>query len=368
MNLTPQLLMRWAVGIIVAVVIGSVLWYFRSIVIYILVSGILAIMGRPMVRAVANIRVGRWQVRRWMAALLTLICMWVVMISVCSIIVPLVINEIYELASLDLKSALSDIQEPLERVQEYLSTMFVLPESQVSLSEILIRSLRNILDYDTINSAFSSIIDLGISAFVVFFSVSFITFFFMKEDGLFYAMMTAVFPDRYKGNVTRALDKITVLLSRYFTGLLTESFILMIIISLTMIAFGMRTEDACFIAITMGVMNVIPYAGPLMGGIASIFIGIVNPIDGYTIGHTISIIVFSLLVIKCIDDFILQPTIYSERVKAHPLEIFIVILLAGSIGGIVGMLLAIPSYTVLRVFAKEFFSQFTLVQKLTEKV
>ena len=253
-------------------------------------------------------------------------------------------------------------------MQEYLSTMFVLPESQVSLSEILIRSLRNILDYDTINSAFSSIIDLGISAFVVFFSVSFITFFFMKEDGLFYAMMTAVFPDRYKENVTRALDKITVLLSRYFTGLLTESFILMIIISLTMIAFGMRTEDACFIAITMGVMNVIPYAGPLMGGIASIFIGIVNPIDGYTIGHTISIIVFSLLVIKCIDDFILQPTIYSERVKAHPLEIFIVILLAGSIGGILGMLLAIPSYTVLRVFAKEFFSQFTLVQKLTEKV
>lgn len=294
--------------------------------------------------------------------------MWVVIISVCSIIVPLVINEIYELASLDLKSALSDIQEPLERVQEYLSTMFVLPESQVSLSEILVSSLRNILDYDTINSAFSSIIDLGISAFVVFFSVSFITFFFMKEDGLFYAMMTAVFPDRYKENVTRALDKITVLLSRYFTGLLTESFILMIIISLTMIAFGMRTEDACFIAITMGVMNVIPYAGPLMGGIASIFIGIVNPIDGYTIGHTISIIVFSLLVIKCIDDFILQPTIYSERVKAHPLEIFIVILLAGSIGGILGMLLAIPSYTVLRVFAKEFFSQFTLVQKLTEKV
>ena len=54
--------------------------------------------------------------------------------------------------------------------------------------------------------------------------------------------------------------------------------------------------------------------------------------------------------------------------KAHPLEIFIVILIAGSLAGIVGMLLAIPSYTVLRVFAKEFFSQFRLVQKLTEKI
>ncbi len=368
MNLTPQILMRWAVGIIITIVVGSVLWYFRSIVIYILVSAVLAIMGRPLVRAISGVSICRRHVPRWMAALLTLVCMWVVVISVCSIIVPLVINEIHELASLDLKSALSNIHEPLERMQNYLSTMFVLPDSHVSLSEILVSSLRKILDYDTLNSAFSSIIDLGISAFVVFFSVSFITFFFMKEDGLFYSMMIALFPERYKDNVIRALDKITVLLSRYFTGLLTESFILMIVISLTMIAFGMQTEDACFIAITMGVMNVIPYAGPLMGGIASIFIGIVSPIDGYTIGHTIGIIVFSLLAIKCIDDFVLQPTIYSERVKAHPLEIFIVILLAGSIGGIVGMLLAIPSYTVLRVFAKEFFSQFTLVQKLTEKV
>ena len=63
-----------------------------------------------------------------------------------------------------------------------------------------------------------------------------------------------------------------------------------------------------------------------------------------------------------------KPTLYSERVKAHPLEIFLVILIAGSLAGILGMLLAIPSYTVLRVFAKEFFSQFRLVRKLTEKI
>ena len=368
MNINMQLLVRWTIGILATILIGFLLWYFRQTVIYILVSAVLAIMGRPMVRALSGIRIGRWCLPRWLAALLTLACMWVIVAGVCSIIVPLIVNEIYSLASLDLKSALSNIQEPLERVQDYISTMFVLPESHVSLTEILVSSARDLLNYDTINSAFSSVIDLGISVVVVFFSVSFITFFFMKEDGLFYAMMLALFPERYAENVTRALDKITLLLSRYFTGLLTESFILMIVISLTMILFGMRTEEACFIAITMGVMNVIPYAGPLIGGIASIFIGIVSPIDGCTIGHTIGIIVFSLLAIKCIDDFVLQPTIYSERVKAHPLEIFIVILLAGSIGGIVGMLLAIPSYTVLRVFAKEFFSQISLVRKLTEKV
>ncbi|MBQ5596648.1 MAG: AI-2E family transporter, partial [Rikenellaceae bacterium] len=64
----------------------------------------------------------------------------------------------------------------------------------------------------------------------------------------------------------------------------------------------------------------------------------------------------------------LQPVLYSNRVKAHPLEIFIVILIAGNLAGVVGMLLAIPSYTVIRVFAKEFFNNFRLVQALTENL
>ena len=66
--------------------------------------------------------------------------------------------------------------------------------------------------------------------------------------------------------------------------------------------------------------------------------------------------------------FIFQPFIYSNSVKAHPLEIFIVILIAGNIWGIWGMLIAIPAYTVIRVFAKEFLSNFKVVQKLTDKI
>ena len=74
------------------------------------------------------------------------------------------------------------------------------------------------------------------------------------------------------------------------------------------------------------------------------------------------------IVTHLIDVFIFQPYIYSNSVKAHPLEIFIVILMAGHIGGIVGMLVAIPAYTVVRVFAKEFFSNFKVVKKLTDRM
>ncbi|MDE7129609.1 MAG: AI-2E family transporter, partial [Alistipes sp.] len=200
---------------------------------------------------------------------------------------------------------------------------------------------------------FSSVARSMVDAFISVFSVSFITFFFLKEDGLFYSMVTLFFPERYKHNVVHALDSITHLLSRYFGGLMFESLVLMVVISTVMALWGLRLDDALFIGLIMGIMNVIPYAGPFMGGLASVCVGIVTPIAGWGVGGTVAVIVFSLVCIKVMDDFVLQPTIYSKRVQAHPLEVFLVILIAGSVAGIWGMLLAIPSYTVLRVFARE---------------
>jgi len=70
--------------------------------------------------------------------------------------------------------------------------------------------------------------------------------------------------------------------------------------------------------------------------------------------------------VQLIDNNILVPFIYAKSVKSHPLEIFLVIIMGGSLAGFVGMLLAVPVYTVLRVIAREFFQQFRVVQKITE--
>ena len=293
---------------------------------------------------------------------------WVVAATLCSLFIPLVFDKIYQLSNVDFTSVVASIEEPLSRAQLYLQSLFAQPESTFSLPDALASTLRQLIDFDSLNAVFSSIVNVVISSAIAIFSISFITFFFLKNDGLFYSMVTAVFPERYHDNITRALDSVTYLLSRYFTGILTESLLLMIAVMLVMIAFGMPTSNAAFIGLTMGVMNVVPYAGPLIGGIVSAFVGIISPIEGMTVGHTVFVIVGTLLILKGMDDFVLQPTLYSERVKAHPLEVFLVILIAGSLAGILGMLLAIPSYTVLRVFAKEFFSQFSLVRKLTEKI
>lgn len=367
-NYTVQVFLRWVMGIAAAVAVGALLWYFRQVVVYILVSAVLAIVGRPLVRLICKVKIGKFTLPRWFAAGVTLVLLSVVIGALLSLIVPLVAGKVYELASLDLRQALEGIEAPLDHLQSSISTIFALPESHISISDIIVSSLRRFLNYDTVNTVVSSIVNTGMSAVIVIFSVSFITFFFLKEDGLFTQMVAAVFPDKYSDNVNRAIDKVTLLLSRYFTGLMTESLIISTIIAVVLLIFGMQIEDACFIAVIMGMLNLIPYAGPALGALVSIFIGIVSPIEGCTIAYTLAVIIGTICVVKGIDDFVLQPTIYSSKVSAHPLEIFIVILMAGSVGGVVGLLVAVPSYTILRVFAKEFFSEVSLVRKLTKEI
>ena len=367
-TLSLQTVLRWVVGLTVATAVGALLWYFREVVVYILISAVFAIIGRPFVGLLCKLKIKKFALPRWLAAAVTLLLLWVVLGGLLSLIIPLVAGKVYELSSLDLRSALEGVEAPLERLQSSISTIFALPETHFSISDIIVSSLRRFLNYDTVNAVVSSIINMGMSAVIVVFSVSFITFFFLKEDGLFSQMVSAVFPEKYAENVHRAIDKVSLLLSRYFTGLVTESLIISTIIAIVLFLFGMNVEDACFIAVIMGMLNVIPYAGPAVGVLVSIFIGVVSPIDGCTIAYTLAVIMGTICVVKGIDDFVLQPTIYSSKVSAHPLEIFIVILMAGSVGGIVGLLVAVPSYTVLRVFAKEFFSEVSLVRKLTKEI
>lgn len=368
MTTTPQTFLKFIAGAAIAAAILFLVWYFRSIVVYILISAVLAVVGNPLVRWLSKLHIRGWRVPRGVAALVTLLVIWIVATTLCSLFVPLVFNKIHQLSNLDFASVVGSIEQPIAQAQNYLNEFFAMPASSFSLSDSLASALKEFINVKAINTLFSSMVGVVLSSVIAILSISFITFFFLKDEGLFYSMVAAIFPERYHDNIVRALDAVTTLLSRYFGGILSESLLLTIIVSLTMAAFGMKTADACFIGLVMGVMNVVPYAGPLIGGIISIFMGVITPIEGMTVGHTAYVITGSLLIIKGLDDFVLQPTLYSERVKAHPLEIFLVILIAGSLAGILGMLLAIPSYTVLRVFAKEFFSQFSLVRKLTQKI
>ena len=260
MLLTPPTLARYTVGLLIAVAVAFLMWYFRSIVVYILVSALLAIIFKPLAGRLARLRIRGWHLPRWAAALATLILIWVLFVVACTLFVPLVFDKLYQFATLDFGSVLRSVEEPIARMQEYLHDLFALPDERFSLTDSLIQWFKSIFDYDTINTAFSSIVSLTLSAVIAFFSISFITFFFLKDDELFLSMLKHPSLSVYTAISSGRCPPSRSLLMRYFTGILSESCILMIVISVTMIFFGMRTQDAFFIGLIMGVMNVVPYA------------------------------------------------------------------------------------------------------------
>jgi predicted PurR-regulated permease PerM len=121
----------------------------------------------------------------------------------------------------------------------------------------------------------------------------------------------------------------------------------------------------------LGVLNVIPYVGPWLGLFIALIMGIASHIN-MDFSTVVVPLIFNMILVEAIthliDNVLFQPVIFSNSVKAHPLEIFIVVLVAGFAAGIPGMLLGIPTYTVLRVFAREFFYGFKAVQKITSSL
>jgi len=167
------------------------------------------------------------------------------------------------------------------------------------------------------------------------------------------------------------LNSIKKLLTRYLIGIIIEVIGVITLVSLGLIIIGIDFQSALVIGLVAGVFNVIPYVGPLIGSTIGVLIGFATHLNLDFYSELVPLLVYMAIVfsiVQIIDNVIFQPFIYSSSVNAHPLEIFIVIMMAASLAGIIGMILAVPSYTILRVFAKEFFNNFKLVKKLTEKI
>ena len=345
-------------------VVGCIIWYLWEVVLYILVAAVLSLVGRPLVSYLTRINIFGYTISRTVAAALTLVVMWLVIGALGMLFIPLLYGKVNELASLDWTSVTAVVESSLVNLESLIERVFAIEITDIG--ETFKQFMLGLVDID-VAKTFASVATVIKGVAISFFSISFITFYIMKEDNLFYRLVALFFPDRFRSNVYNALDSVTTLLSRYFGGLMAESFTLMVIISVVMTLFGMHGSDALVIGLIIGVLNVIPYAGPVIGTLLSLCIALLSPIGGDVL-HTAIVLCSTVAVVKVVDDFIIQPTIYSDRVQAHPLEVFLCILIAGYIGGIWGMLFAIPLYTVLRVFAREFFSEYSLVQKLTHQM
>ncbi len=342
------------------------IWYFSSIVLYIIVSFVLSLLGKPLMDLISNVKIKDKFVPRWIGATTVLLLFFGAFILIIDIIIPVIFSKFSIFQNSHLIDFNTIVRTPIQKINDFIA-LYASDEFLLHTEDIVsgISSRFSSLLQTTLSNI-GSLIDFATNAIVASFSIFFITFFFLKENSLFVDGLTSVFPLKYEQRIRTSVASSIKLLSKYFLGLLMESTIKFIIVTVGFYIFGLDFNTSMIIALISAVLNVIPYIGPLIGAVVGTLIAV-----SVFSGSLESLMIFSISIFsifQIFDNVILQPYIYSTSVKAHPLEIFIVILMAGSVAGVWGMLLAIPVYTTLRVFAREFFNNLRVVRKLTDSI
>lgn len=239
------------------------------------------------------------------------------------------------------------------------------------IEKLLKGFLIRVFDLTQVQKIFSSVLGTLANLLAIIASATFIAFFLLKDESLGQRIVLGVVPKKYEKQVMIIMHDSNEMLSRYFLGVCAELFLVMVCTAIGLLIIGFNIQTAIVIGFFCGFFNIIPYAGPLIGGTLGILLGITHQIDAMQFSELYPLVLKMGLVfwlVQVLDNNIFQTVIFGKSVNAHPLEIFMVIVIAGYVAGIPGMILAVPTYSFLRIVAKQFFRNFKVVRSLTDNI
>ena len=329
----------------------------QSIVFYILIAAVVSLIGRPIVQLLKKIKFGNT-----LSSVTTIAILMTTFFGVVSLLLPVIFEQAKNLSLLNVNAFEATATKLINELSIYLR------DYGVDLQSWVDRSLAEV-DYSFLPDAINTVLN-GLSGFTIgVFSVIFISFFFLKDSGLLERMVMVFVADKNVTRVEKSILSIKNLLSRYFIGLLVQITVLFVIYTLVLLIFGI--PNAVTIALVCALLNIIPFLGPIIGTVLIVFLTMTSNLDAsfatVTLPKTIYVLI-GFTIGQLIDNFLTQPYVFSTSVKSHPLEIFITILVGGLLFGPLGMIIAVPSYTALKVIFKEFYAHNKIVKALTKNI
>jgi predicted PurR-regulated permease PerM len=352
-------------GILKAIAIISgilVLFFFlykvQSIIIYIAIAAVISLIGSPIIRFLKQ----KLKFPNSIAVVTTMFLFLGILSGLISMFIPLISKQSENLSLLNIDQFQTTIQHLLTQINDYFLARNIDVLNELKNADLFknLTAIPNLL-----NSVVGTVGNFSIGLF----SVLFITFFLMKDTHIMENAVYVLVSDKSETKLKKSLTIINNLLSRYFIGLVFQITILFVIYTITLIFFGI--ENAVVIAFLCALLNLIPYIGPLIGGLLMLFLTMSSNLglDFQTeILPTTIYVMIGYIFAQIIDNFVSQPLIFSNSVKSHPLEIFLVIMISGILFGVTGMIVAIPTYTAIKVILKAFLSENKIVKSLTKNL
>jgi len=348
-----------------AVLVGiiTLLWFLyqiQALILYIGLALVLSLIGRLVVLFLKT----KLKFGNTFASVITLLLIIATFSLIMSIFVPIIIEQGKHISKIDFEQVKDDLNELNVQASDYLGV------DHFQLVEAIKRTsyVQN-MDVEIIPSFVDIFFDNIASTVIGIFSVLFISFFLLKDESLIARSALVFAKKENEVKFKRILLKIKELLSRYFIGLFLQIFILALFYSVLLLYLDV--DDAVAVALICAFLNIVPYLGPLIGWGLMLLVIISNNLGAdFSSGllPLLSIATGGYAIAQLFDNFISQPVIFGHSVRSHPLEIFLVIVIAGFVFGIPGMILAIPTYTALKVIAQEFLSEYKIVKRLTRNL
>jgi predicted PurR-regulated permease PerM len=354
--------------ILLILVIGFLIWRFYYIIIWLLVAAMLSFIGQPMVKFFNKIHFRKLKMPRALSALLALLFIVLSGAGFVAVFIPLIVNQAQTISSVDVNSLAENMRGIVQWLNDKMHLLGAIPDEQ-TIQDFLVSKVKSVVSIGSIGLAVGKFFNVAGNALVGLFSILFISFFFLKDENLFQKGLLLFIPEKHHRATIKVVENSKHLLIRYYLGVLLEVLVVMSLIAIGLWIFGIK--NALLIGFFAALMNIIPYIGPIIGGLIGLTLGIVSTLSAGSYNEVLPVtlkLLGTLAVTNLIDNNLLVPFIYAKSVKSHPLEIVLIIIIGGGIAGFLGMLFAVPVYTLLRVIAREFFQHFSVVRKLTDSI
>lgn len=360
---------KYIVGLIGLILLSLFVFYFTNVITWILIAAFVAMLGNPIVEFIRKFHLGKFRIPTWVASMITIVLMYFVIFVGIRLLFPLIMNQVNEFQAIDIETVSEGLEKPIKSIDDFIQRTPIINQPEFSTENYVIKKITSIINFTTVGKFVNDLGGTAINLFMSLFVITFTSFFFLKDKDLFDKGVLMLVPTKYEEKTRNVLASIRKLIARYLFGMILETTLMVVFYTLGLYLIGLEFSLALLIGLICGILNIIPYIGPWIGAAIGLILFITANLQLDFSAQVVPMITKILVVIgvtKLVDDSVFQPFIYSKSVKAHPLEIFFVIIVAGHIYGVLGMMLAIPGYTVIRVIAKEFLYQYKFIQQLTQ--
>jgi predicted PurR-regulated permease PerM len=319
----------------------------KTLLLPFIVSGVLYYLLRPFVSFLEARKIKKST---------AILCMYLVMFGLAALIIievgPIIQSQINNLMN-NIPQIIHAADAQVNKLQENKWIADYFSQHQDEISTKVSNFVNGIIS--NTGQAFNSVMGFISSIVILLSTVPFILYYLLKEGDKIRAFVIKLVPDQHDEQAVQIMEDMDSALSAYIQGKIFVSFCLGLLIFIGYAVIGV--QYALILALAAALMNVIPFVGLFIGIIPSAVVAFID-----SPGMLIKVLIV-VLVAQQIESNFLSPQIMGKKLSMHPLTIILLLIAVGSLSGLLGMFVAIPTYAVLKVIASHFYRLYQLRRK-----